>query len=1761
MAAGESNLVGQQFGNYRLMWLLGRGAFAETYLAEHIHLHSQAAIKVFNRLVERVDLNNFRREAYEIAKLNHPNIVLLLDFGTEDNWPFLIMQFASAGNVRQRYPRGTQLPLSIVLSYATQMAAALQYAHDHKIIHRDVKPENMLLGQQGRLLLTDFGIAVEMGVSSQNLEQSIVDTVNYMAPEQLTGKPQPASDQYALAITIYEWLCGTPPFQGTFVEVVSQHVLALPQPLREKNPSIPRAVEEVVLKALAKDPQERYLSVQDFADALVKAGNNVETLTEAEGEQQTIDLLEQTIDLPELEEKRPSLFQRAVGALGNLIGRRPVPSEEREMAENESPTSPINNSLEDIYSQEDNYSQDETMPFIRETGVGQQVGNYRLTERIHSGVSADIYLADDLRLFRKVAVKLSRETLEPHEQTIFMQEMEIVAQLEHSHILPVYDFGIEHDYCWVTMPYAPNSSLRDRFPEGTRVPLHQIIMYTRQVADALQYAHNLYVVNRSVQPGKMLLNAASDILLSYCSFTFIARTAPNDTFERVLDSALYKAPEQLQGNSTSASDQYALGAIIYQWLCGSAPFTGEDLIQIVTHHLLAPPPQLHENNPDIPQALEDVVLKALAKNQQERYPRVQDFADTLEITMEQLEEIVKELDRTTINLRSALQELGVLEKPLEELRFTVERVRYIALIQKEIVSAINDVGQLLTRRIANSVQNICQFGRTISMQLEPSTQQRLLSTLAQISNTTAYLSKTSTELDFANFDNGMVDIEKSLQAIAQASSTLVLVQDINDISLSTLQKLTSILFDTNNIIVQATQEFVDTRRRLQSIITSLEAAVQNIVVTRSATASDLIGKQLGKYHLLDLLAQDHRIIICRGEDGTNKTDVTVKVLQTPAKPDVREQFSREIALLRHLQHPHILPMLDSDDGAIPYIVSPYMPDGSLRNYTPLTNSWESWSLEQMADVILQAADALEYLHTQTPPVIHRDVKPSNILMRRVEDAQRAMEIYLVDFKYALTREGTAEVIGTGAYMAPETWRGIFSPASDQYALGVLAYYLFTGQMPFQGSNEEVRRQHLQVQPMSPSVVKPELPRTLDSVILRALAKKPEERYLSVKAFADALVLAVSTSSLEEIDTIVDTKPFIAHETASTSQEIAYRVVLAALPDAYARPLMVGSELDIVLYLDQNQAQEEQEAGYLLTLPLDVARGNELNMLLTAPGFHCNSTNAASLPIEVPDETGRIVRQVAHFNLLALRPGRATVSADLYIGSTFVTNLETQIEVEGVDDERLSKATRSAVSSRPVPQPDLILSVQTEWNADASAHTLHYTLSSFYSASPFKQRDYYSRTFPAGWLKHCQDLLADTLEECADGQPEDMRMRLFSLGFMLFQTIFPSPLQHDLRAFGKSTRLLTLLILADQDAWLPWELLHSGVPGQGFLGEQFAIGRWLSELDDARPYEFPIGSVHVAPYANVVLPELWADLLTLPYVPPPILVAKDVFTDLDATQQIRGLHLLRYGRSSTIEEAQDAPMPLEQGNGNITADNDFRPTRLTLRRNRPLVSLGYVSAGEPELTALEQAWVPAFVRAGCSAFVGPLWAVQPKVEAAFVSGFYSRLWAGDALASALQVGRRQAQAAVPDSLDWLSYVLVGDPMARPYKPIPGQGYATVEAIGRAMDDPLPPGGKARFRASLRRTPPVWHEERVVEVAETLAFEKLRIHVSAFDINVSSLTPMTRMPNGDYLGWFDLSVPENIEEDETVVQVYFTDGNKTIHSLLFPLSFRQQRGGQS
>lgn len=207
--------VGQQVGNYRLSRLLGQGGFAEVYLGEHVYLKTPAALKFLHGRLSEQEVQDFIQEAKTIATLKHPHIVRVYDFGLEGQTPYIVMDYAPHGTLYDCHPPGSIVALPRILSYVRQVGAALAYTHEHKLIHRDVKPENMLLDEQDQVLLSDFGIVAIAHRPVSMKMQNITGTARYIAPEQFMGYPTPASDQYSLGILVYQWLCGEFPFSGS----------------------------------------------------------------------------------------------------------------------------------------------------------------------------------------------------------------------------------------------------------------------------------------------------------------------------------------------------------------------------------------------------------------------------------------------------------------------------------------------------------------------------------------------------------------------------------------------------------------------------------------------------------------------------------------------------------------------------------------------------------------------------------------------------------------------------------------------------------------------------------------------------------------------------------------------------------------------------------------------------------------------------------------------------------------------------------------------------------------------------------------------------------------------------------------------------------------------------------------------------------------------------------------------------------------------------------------------------------------------------------------------------------------------------------------------------------------------------------------------------------------------------------------------------------------------------------------------------------
>jgi serine/threonine protein kinase len=280
----SKSLEGQTLGKYRILEPLGSGGMARVYRAYHPQLDRYVAVKVLRSdLVEEKEfLARFRREAQSVANLRHPHIIQVFDFDTEGDVSYMVMELLEGDTLKacmNAYrSRGAAMPAGEIVRLMLDALEGLGYAHSAGMIHRDIKPANILLSGRGQAVLTDFGIAQIVGGTQYTTSGALMGTLNYMAPEQGLQKGDARSDLYSMGIVLYELFTGQPPFDAdTPLAILLKH-LNDPLPLpRTLNPSIAEPFERVMLKALSKQPEDRYQTAAEMAQALSEAAAQANT--------------------------------------------------------------------------------------------------------------------------------------------------------------------------------------------------------------------------------------------------------------------------------------------------------------------------------------------------------------------------------------------------------------------------------------------------------------------------------------------------------------------------------------------------------------------------------------------------------------------------------------------------------------------------------------------------------------------------------------------------------------------------------------------------------------------------------------------------------------------------------------------------------------------------------------------------------------------------------------------------------------------------------------------------------------------------------------------------------------------------------------------------------------------------------------------------------------------------------------------------------------------------------------------------------------------------------------------------------------------------------------------------------------------------------------------------------------------------------------------------------------------------------------------
>ena len=258
---------------YEIVKTIGEGGMANVYLADDTILDRKVAIKVLRGDLSQDDkfIRRFQREALSVSNLSHPNIVEVYDVGEEDGNHYIVMEYIEGKTLKQLLKKRESLTLTEVIDIMTQLTDGIAHAHESYIIHRDIKPQNIMIEDDGRVKITDCGIAMALNATMVTQTNSVMGSVHYLPPEQASGKSATVkSDIYSLGILMYELITGNVPFKGdNAVEIALKHMKDKIPSIRKQDPSIPQSVENIIIKSTAKNPRNRYDSAKEMHEDLM----------------------------------------------------------------------------------------------------------------------------------------------------------------------------------------------------------------------------------------------------------------------------------------------------------------------------------------------------------------------------------------------------------------------------------------------------------------------------------------------------------------------------------------------------------------------------------------------------------------------------------------------------------------------------------------------------------------------------------------------------------------------------------------------------------------------------------------------------------------------------------------------------------------------------------------------------------------------------------------------------------------------------------------------------------------------------------------------------------------------------------------------------------------------------------------------------------------------------------------------------------------------------------------------------------------------------------------------------------------------------------------------------------------------------------------------------------------------------------------------------------------------------------------------------
>src|SRR5436305_1344240 len=560
-------LIGSTISRYRVIERLGGGGAGVVYKAEDVKLERLVALKFLStyRSASEADSRRFLREARASSAVDHPNICTVYEVDeTEDGRLFIAMALCEGETLKRKVERGP-LPLPEAVRIAAQIASGLAAAHAKGIVHRDVKPGNIMVATDGRVKIVDFGIAKLADQSRLTRDGTAVGTAGYMAPEQVRGEEiDPRTDIWALGVVLYEMVTGRTPFPGENDQEPIRGILNRePEPMASLRSGVSPELARIAARALAKKAGDRYPGMDAMReDLLVLAGRL--------GAPVPVETLDPTLrEIP----SQPSAGSSVLGDTDHLVGRT--------------------------------------------------LAHYRVLEYTGGGGMGVVYKAEDLRLARTVALKFlpPELTRDPDAKSRFLQEARSASVLDHPNICTIHEVGETDDgRLYLAMPYYDGETLRRRIERGP-IPIDEAIDLAEQIARGLAKAHRGGIVHRDIKPANSMVTADGVVkILDFGLAKLVGAAAITRTGSSVGTPA-YMSPEQARGEDVDhRTDLWSFGIVLYEMIAGRRPFRGEHDQAVLYGILNEAPKPLTEVRSEVPPDLERIVEGLLAKDPADRYP-------------------------------------------------------------------------------------------------------------------------------------------------------------------------------------------------------------------------------------------------------------------------------------------------------------------------------------------------------------------------------------------------------------------------------------------------------------------------------------------------------------------------------------------------------------------------------------------------------------------------------------------------------------------------------------------------------------------------------------------------------------------------------------------------------------------------------------------------------------------------------------------------------------------------------------------------------------------------------------------------------------------------------------------------------------------------------------------------------------------------------------------------------------------------------------